>query len=210
MDLAGFHKRHRNLILRLLGTLFSAWGAAAIFVSFSEGNFDQIFWSCYIGLLLIGVGILSLNSRLIGSQLSILAIPLILWNIDFISYLIFRDTLFGVTDYLFLSQRLLVSNIISLQHLFTLPLALYTMYLIGVKRTDFWKISVMQMTFLYFIVFLNTNPEQNISCVFSPCLNIELGLPYTLTWFLVSFAIIFLTNFLLAEIPFIKKGKNEK
>ena len=86
----------------------------------------QILWFCYLGLVLIGIGIFMGNGGLIGSQIAILGIPLIIWDVDFIYRAIFGAPLLGITNYLFVNRPIL-SQLISAQHLFTLPLALYAL-----------------------------------------------------------------------------------
>ncbi len=207
-------EKAKERILNILGILFLIWGILAIVNSIFLGNPDQIFWNCYIGLLLIGIGIIRRNPILIGSQLTILAIPLLVWDIDFLYYFIFNNSLWGITDYIFVEQRLALSQIISLQHLFTLPFSLFTLYLLKTDKFDFWKVSIPQITLIFFVVFLTTPPGQNINCVFENCLSINPSIisnvQYQVIWFFVFFGMIIITNLILWRLPFLKQKKRRK
>ena len=97
-----------------------------------------------------------------------------------------------------------IGNIISLQHLFTIPLAIYATHLIGLKRKDAWKLSFAQISLIFLIIVLFTPRESNINCVFKPCINLSIGLPYYLTWFLIFFLMIFLTSLILNSLSYLK------
>jgi hypothetical protein len=199
------NEKHKFLILNILGAFFLLLGILAISNSLYIKNPMQIFWMCYISLLIIGVGILTRNSFLIMSQVYILAIPVLIWNVDFLYQLIFQKPLWGLTNYFFYDRALNLGKFISLQHLYTVPIALYMVHLIGLKRRDAWKWSFVQTFFVYVAVSLLTTAETNINCVFNPCINIYFGIPYRLTWFLIFFTMIFVTAILVIKLPFLQK-----
>src|SRR3989344_4527030 len=95
-------KFYQEIILNSIGTLFTIIGFLAVMVSFYYGTPEQIFWMCYVSLFLMGVAILSRNSLLLASQLNIMAIPLILWSLDFFNYLANGRGIFGFVDYFFI------------------------------------------------------------------------------------------------------------
>ena len=200
-------KKHgeNKIILFALGIIFLIWGIIAIANSLMTEP-AQILWFCYLGLVLIGIGIFMGNGGLIGSQIAILGIPLIFWDIDFIYRAVSGLSLLGITDY-FLVNRPILSQLISAQHLFTLPLALYALYLVKVKKTDFWKISIAEVIALFFASYLFSKPESNINCVFRSCVNVDIGLPYKIEWFLVFFVLIIVINFILSKMKFLFKKK---
>jgi hypothetical protein len=197
------NKKTKADILNALGLVFLFWGISAISFSIYNQNNSQILNMCYFSLLIIGAGILFKKSSMIMSQIYILAIPLLIWNIDFLHWLIFQHPLFGITDYFFIGGYSLIGKIISLQHIFTIPLAIYAMKQIKIKRKDAWKWSFIQLTIIYFPVKLFSNPDMNINCVFNPCINISFGLPYELVWFSIAFSMTFVSsiiiNFILSE-----------
>jgi hypothetical protein len=202
-------KDSRVIIINILGGLFLFLGLGAVLNSLYLKNPTQIFWICYLSLIIIGVGLLTKNSFLIVSQLNILAIPLIIWDIDFLYWLLFNKPLFGITDYFFLDRIYTLGKIISLQHLFTLPVALFATYLIKLKRKDTWKLSIVQIVLVFFAITIFTPSEANINCVFNPCINVYIGLPYRLTWFIILFVMIAITVNIINRLHFIR-DYNEK
>lgn len=204
------NKKSKLLLLDILGAFFLIWGVVAISVSMYNQNPTQVLYACYLGLVLIGIGILTKRSFIIMSQIYILAIPLIIWDIDFLFWLIFHHPLFGITDYFFAEGHSLIGKIISLQHLFTIPIAIYAAKQIGIKRKDAWKWSFIQIAIVYIFVSLFSNPDLNINCVFNPCINIYFGLPYRPTWFLIFFGMTFLASLGINLIILKNKNNNEK
>lgn len=196
-----------NKILNLCGIFLLILGILAVLNSLYIKNPSQVFWMCYLSLILMGIGIIKRNTFLIMSQVYILAIPVLIWDIDFLYQLILQKPLFGLTNYFFYERTLNLGKIISLQHLFAVPLALYCVYTIGRKRTDAWKLSFIQITLNFIAVSLLTNPETNINCIFNPCINLYLGIPYKLTWFLIFFSLTFITAMILNNLSFLKIKK---
>jgi len=197
----------KNLILNVFGIFILLLGIIAVINTLWTQGSVQVLWMCYICLLLIGIGILIRSSFLIMSQLYIITIPLLLWDVDFLYRLIMQKSLIGVTDYFFIGSLSEIGKIITLQHLFIIPLAIYLVYLIGVKRRDAWKLSFIQIILVFFLGILFTSPEANINCVFEPCINIFLGLPYQLTWFLIAFLLIIVSNLIINQLPFLRSWK---
>jgi hypothetical protein len=168
--LAGYEmvdkKRDERILLNVFGFIFLLWGFMAVVNSYLFEGYNMVLWYCYLGLLLIGIGIYSRNSTLIGIQVSILAVPLVFWNIDFIYFLITGVSLWGITDYMFLGNRFVLGQLVSLQHLFTLPFSLYAMAKIKSKFKGYWKYAFLQVTVMYFAVFYLTQRADNVNCVF--------------------------------------------
>lgn len=193
-------------ILNFIGVFFIILGVGAILEAVYNKSFSLIFWLCYMGLILIGIGCLTKNYLLIVSQLNILTIPLVFWNIDFFYFLLTNKTLFGIVDYFF-NPGPLISRIISLQHLFTIPLSIYSLYLIKINKNYSLIISFFQIAIIFFITKSTASPEENINCVFKSCINrLEFSyLPYYLFWFVGFFLIILFTNLLIISIPFLRK-----
>ena len=156
-------------------------------------------WLSYICLILLSIGILKKNSSLVASQVAIIGIPYVFWNIDFFHHLFTNSSLFGITDFFFESGYL-IGKIIALQHVFNLPLSIYSIYLIGINRTDFWKISIFQVTMAFLISRAITTPEENVNCVFQNCANFDLGFPYVIEWFVSYILMILITNWFLVKL----------
>jgi hypothetical protein len=189
--------KNKNLILNIIGIYFIILGLSAIIGAFHNQLPYQILYACYIGMLLIGIGILTRKSFIILSQVYILAIPLLIWDIDFIHWIIFNKPLWGITDYFFFDFSSLVDKFISLQHLYTIPLVIYVIGLMGVKRKDAWKWSIIQTSVMFFVVLIFSPKILNINCVFISCIGTNFRIPYILLWFLVSFSMIFITSWIL-------------
>ncbi|MBS3083756.1 hypothetical protein J4423_03055 [Candidatus Pacearchaeota archaeon] len=196
-----------KIVINSIGIIFLIFGIAAIINTILniEKRFAPILWLSYICLILLAIGVLRKDSSLIASQITIIGIPYLLWNIDFFYQLITKSSLLGITDYLFKSVPI-TDKIISLQHIFNLPLSLIALHLIKLKRTDFWIISITQITIVFIISRLTTTYKENVNCVYHNCANFSFGLPYILEWFLAYLIMITLTSYLIKKI-FYKKIK---
>jgi len=179
-------KKRNSLKLWIIGFIFLFFGIGAWINYIITLDLNKIFWMCYLSLIIMGIGALRKNSYAIMSQVYILAMPLLIWDIDFIFRLVSGQTLWGISDYFFLGH-FVFEKVIVLQHLFSIPLAIYAAKIIGVERKDAWKISIFQIAIVYFAVFLVIPNTSNINCIFSPCVSLPLGFSYVLTWFLVFF-----------------------
>ena len=192
--------------LLVIGVFYFLLGLIAFYNAVKYTETAGILWFSYVSFFLIGIGILTRNSYLIGSQLNIIIIPYIVWNIDFIYVLFTGNSLWGITNYFF-TQRPLIAQVVTAQHIFTIPISLLTIYLIKLKRKDFWKFSFAQITILFFIIRVIGSQEENVNCVFSNCLPFYMPLAiYSVLWFVFYGIMIFLTTLFLTKI----KMFNEK
>jgi len=191
--------------LKILGIAYLLLGTVALVNGISV-NISNVFWYSYIAMFIIAIGLLRKDSFLLSSQLNILFIPYIIWNIDFFYRIIVSKPLFGLTDYFFI-QGPLIGKIVTLQHVFTIPILLYALYRIKVYRKDTWKLSFIIVTLLYILTRIFTSPELNINCVFESCLPfINMGSLYPLVWFGALFSIIVITHHLILRFPFLKRA----
>ncbi len=191
---------NKKLVVRIIGLIFLVFGIASIINTILnlEQGLAPILWFSYIGLILLAIGVLRNDSFLIASQICILGIPYIFWNIDFFYYLFAGHSLFNIVDYFFASGPI-IGKIISAQHLFNIPLSLFALYLIGMDRKDAWKLSFIELVVIFFISRIVTNFEQNVNCVFRSCSNIDFGFYYPLQWFLVYFVMVLASNWIIAK-----------
>ncbi len=195
-------------IIKAIGSILLILGIVAVIISLKTREPSHILWLCYISLILIGAGIIKGNSYIIASQLNIIAIPAIFWSIDFFYMAITNKPLWNITSYLIGADTTTLSYFISMQHIFTLPLALYSVYMLKLRRKDFWKISVMQAAAIFILSYIFSSREANINCIFSPCfsiLNKYIQISYTLSWFAGILIMIGITNYLLIRL-FYKKA----
>ena len=201
-------KKNKIIILNLLGTYFLLLGMAAIARSLYSGTPSQILYACYIGAILIGVGILTKKSFIVLSQVYILAIPLLFWDIDFIHWLIFNKPLWGITDYFFFDFSATIDRFITLQHLYIIPVSIYAAKLIGVKRNNALLWSFIQLILMFSVITIFSPPKLNVNCVFESCIDINFDIPYNIAWFLVSFGMVTITALFLNYFLWTKKSKN--
>jgi len=209
----------KNKLLFSLGIFIFLYGITAIIYSLYQGESSWIFWICYIGLVLIGIGALKKDEILIKCQLNILTIPLLIWTIDFIIILIFGNSLFNTSSYFFELKPF--AKIISLEHLFLIPLGFTCLFLLK-KQINYQKstqpaqklkqkaiqkskqtkitliISFIQIIFIFTLTRLLTSPSENVNCVFKSCTSL---VPQTNVYFpsllLISSVIILITNYFL-------------
>ncbi|MFT4312416.1 MAG: hypothetical protein ACMXYF_04260, partial [Candidatus Woesearchaeota archaeon] len=124
-------------ILQLFGWLFLLLSISTIYFALTVTSVDNLFWLSNWALALIGIGLIFKLPRLIASQLNIILIPHLFWTIDFVYILLFRQPLWGITDYFFETTHLLL-NIASLSHVLLYPVGLYALFVYGLQSTDFW------------------------------------------------------------------------
>lgn len=203
------NKGHKIIILRIIGGLLLIWAILSFFVGYSIGGFEQLLWFSYIGLFLTGIGVFFRKPYLVASELAILLIPAIFWNFDFFYHFFTGNSLFGITDYLFIRSEPILSDIVSYQHIFLIPLALISLWFMKLKRNDFWILSIIQVSVVFIVIRLFTTPVNNIGCVYESCLRISLGsfsvISYGLVWFLMFFTMIGISSIILINLPFLKK-----
>jgi len=178
----------KKTILNLIGVIFIFISIGSIINTFFRTGLSEILWMCYVSTFLIGIGILKRKSDLIFAQIYILTIPLLIWNIDFFSNLFTGNSIFGITNYFFTSYHNPLSKMFSLQHLFTIPASLYSIYLLKEKPSNKnLKISIIQISFIYLATRILTTPNENTNCVFKSCVSFLSSTEiYPLAWLFVS------------------------
>ncbi len=203
-------ERFSGNLLRILGVIYITLGIIAVYNSIKYPETAGVLWFSYAAFFIIGIGLLTRSSYLIASQFNIIFIPYIVWNIDFFYVLFTHSTLWGITDYFFASRPTFV-QLISLQHLFTIPVSLLSIYIIKLKRKDFWKFSAVQVTIFFFLVRIFTSPGKNVNCAFYNCLPVQIipG-PYIFSWFVSYVIMISLGTLFLTSIKFFNKEAERK
>lgn len=180
--------------LNYIGALFLILGILSIFNSLFINQYPgQVLWLCYASLIILGISIIKRNGRLLLSQLNILIIPLIVWTIDFLYQLITQRPFIGITTYMF-TQGINLGKILSLQHVITIPLALFALSKIRNIKKGAWKISIIQITIFYALSYFLTNTENNINCVFRLCGQTTSMTIYPIIWFTIFIIMILSTE----------------
>jgi hypothetical protein len=181
----------KDKVIKAIGVIFLFIGLFSVLYAILRENYEQILWLCYIAIILLGYGIITKNKNLIISQISIQTIPIIFWNIDFFYYLLNGQPLWGITNYFFDSGHPLIAKIISLQHIYIIPISIFTLLLMKFNRqTRLWeilKIAYVQMILIFILGRMFTSPATNMNCVFYNCLPFETIIPYEVLWFIFVF-----------------------
>lgn len=201
-------KEGKNIILKILGIFYILLGIAAIYSTVTQHQTTEtIFWTCYIALPLIGIGMLTKRAELIAAQMNILAIPLLIWTIDFLKLITTGQSFWGLTNYV-LDMGFTFSNVITLQHLFTLPLSILAIYLIKLKHKDFWKVSAIQVIALFILSRFIATAEHNVNCAYKACMTLPFTIStvfYPFLWFATAAALITITHLILVNLKFLNK-----
>ena len=202
-------EKKRNILLNSIGFFILFYGLFAISYSIYRGKPSWIFWFCYISMVIMGIGAIKKNSLLITSQINLLFFYLLFWNIDFFYQLISSKPLWGITDDFF-KELLIPARIISLEHLFLLPLGFFLLYIIKLERSDHWKLSLIQAGLLAITTRFLTLEEYNVNCIFYKCTSfLPSGEFYIYSWICLNILAIFLTAFIINKI-FLRKEVKKK
>jgi len=186
-------------ILLIAGSIYIALAIIAYYYSFAFGIVDDAFWFSYVTFFLIGVGLVIKDSKLIASQFNIIFIPYMIWIIDYLYVIITSKPLFHITSYVF-QNNMWLSQLITLQHIYTLPLVFFALRTYKVKTNDAWKYSILQISLFYFFIRLLTDPKSNINWVFHSELPINFLIPYPVAWFLLFIVLILVTNLFVVSV----------
>ena len=193
----------KNKLSLFLGILILFYGLLAIVYSIFSGEASWIFWMCYIGMILIGIGTITKNKTLIQSQLNILTIPLFFWTLDFTITLISGNSPFGTTAYFFELKPF--AKIISLEHLFLVPLGITCLFLTNKqqkpqknKNNTIIFLSIIQVIIVISLTLLLTPPSENVNCAFKSCFSfVPSNDFYLLYFFTIALICILIINTIL-------------
>jgi len=184
---------NQKIFLDLFGIFCLAYAAFAIANSLLFGHASWILYYCYVSALIIGLACLMRHKNLLVSQLYIITIPVMMWQIDFYYRLLVGNSLWQMTDYFFDWSLSLASQMISLGHLIILPLAWLSLFMISGRINNAWLISLIQVFILYFLVRFFTVYVENVNCVFYSCFPLPL-VPdnewYWLSWWGINLSFI--------------------
>ncbi len=200
--------KRKEWILDFIILIFSLTFFIVIISFLQEKNYYSFFWVCYIAIPILIFGLIKRNSNIILSQVIILAIPDLLWIIDFFYLIITGHVLIGVTTFRITTP--LIDQIRSLQHLYIVPLSILALSQIKLKKD--YKILLIGLAeiiliFLLTLLIVPSNPL-NINCIYKNCSNLPLNfLPYMLLWLILLFILITVSYFIITSLPFVKKKK---
>lgn len=185
----------KERILNILGWVFLALGIIAVIWFFGIRDWRYGVWFCNHAMIIVGLSVLKRNRFWLTAMLNIGLIPVSAWLIDFIGKLFFDVHLFGITRYMFEGSPW--THLISLQHLFTVPLMLYALYLLGKPHKNAWIGTSVYGAVLWFISYFFITPDYNINCVYSACPGLPALPNYVMLFPIFAIAGFFLTNLFL-------------
>lgn len=158
-----------------LKVAFSAWillWAPAYLNFYGPQNF---LWLCDLSNFILLIALWMENRLLLSSQIvAVLAVD-ILWSIDFASALFTGVHPFGGTGYMFSPVIPLQVRLLSLFHVFTPPLLVFTVLRLGYRRKGL-LLQVLLTWIVLPVSYLFTDPERGINWVWGP-----FGKPQTAT-----------------------------
>lgn len=187
-----------------IGVFFILTGILAIFYALYNNHPESIFWFCYGSILLIGIGILIRNSTLISSQIYILLVPDLIWITDFIYYIFAGHSFFHIVDYFF-EGNMTLPFLISLQHLFVVPLTLLVLSVIKIKSKFAFIFSFIHLILLFAITRYFTTPEFNVNCVYQACGSVFSSGIYPFLWIFLSFLMVLIVQAVLFNISSLRQ-----
>lgn len=198
-----------TLIFTVLGSLYLLLSVLAIFNAFYYGRPHDVFWSCYLGMFLIGVGLLAHERTLVQSQLYILFIPDLIWSLDFMTHLISGTSVFGLVDYFF-NPGPISARLVSLQHLTTVPLGVYFFYKWGITRAPVWVLSWFQLLLLYVFIRFLTPASVNVNCAYRLCGAAMSTSLYPLWWIVGTLGMVYVTHRVICMLPGVKQREHRR
>jgi hypothetical protein len=202
---------NKKIILYVIASVFILIVLFIIISLLLEKEYVSLLWMCYTAMALIAVGIIMKKPDLILSQIIILFIPDLLWIIDSFFILITGNYLLGITRYLFIGDRTLLQQVLSTQHLVTVPLALFALSLMKIKKS--YKpliIGLAEIMFFFGIMFITSFGGGGVNCLPDPtCVSITFPtfIPYYIIWIVLQFSFVIISYFAVTSLPFIKLKK---
>ena len=100
---------------KYLALIILFFGVGGMLQYLISGRWQYIFWFCNHASIIIGILILLKNKYWLTAELSLALVPQLVWSIDFFGFLLFKKTIFGITDYVF--GTFTFQTFFSLQHI---------------------------------------------------------------------------------------------
>lgn len=204
-------EKYKKIILYSIVILFSLVLICAFIFYFQFKLYFGLLWFCYPAIALIIIGILTRKSYLILSQIIILSFFDIFWIIDFFYMLVTGHSFLGITNYFF-DNNLLLKKILTLQHIFTIPISILALSLIKVKKSNkILFISLIEICFIYILSFF-LPPEYGVNClptsIFCTSFVFPKFIPYPLIWFTLMSSFSLISYYALTSLPFLKNKES--
>lgn len=189
----------KELILDILGWVFLAMGITSVVWHVGFLKWQYAVWFCNHSMLITGTAVLLRNRFWLTAMLNWSVVPITIWVVDFIGKVLFNTHIFNVTNYMFEGPSW--GHIISMQHLFAVPLMLYALILMGKPNKWAWLGTLLQSAILFVLSYFYITPDYNINCVHTACISWLEWLPaYPAAWFILTALMFFATNWALVWI----------
>jgi len=190
-------KKRKSILITSFGIFFIILGIVAIFNAFYYEDPYNILWLCYSSLIIIGIGVVLRDSRIVKSQIYILLIPDIIWLFSLLSYGLTNGNPFIKTvNYLFLPGPIL-PKLVSLQHILTIPTVIILSCKFINKRGRIWIPSFIQLIIFFLIARIFTPPEKDINCSYNFCATYISNIHpfiFIIIWLVGGFLMIYLSK----------------
>lgn len=197
--------KFRNFFLNFFGIFYILISFLAFYNAVKYFSPQAILWISYFAFLILGIGMLFRDSYLIGSQINIIFFPYIVWSTDFLYHIFTSRSLWGITDYVF-QQIPYNSLIVTIQHVIILPIAFISLYFIKFKKNNFWIFSFFEISLIFLLTRILSDPSRNINCVFKNCLPFDIALDYySFIWLGFYIFMILIVNLFLIKIKLFEK-----
>ena len=162
--------KNKNTLLNLMGVLLIIFFVIRVIFLVRDGSLENIFWLCNHAPLILGIAILFRSSFWITAEISFVFAGVFVWVADYLSKIIFDFHIFGSTDYLFPIIDQWFFYVTSLIHLFSLPLAVWALFLIKKKHPFAWKGALIHAVVLIpFVIYFKE--KYNLNCFLEPCIS---------------------------------------
>ncbi|MBW7468820.1 hypothetical protein ABID22_003509 [Pontibacter aydingkolensis] len=152
------------LWLKLAYTLFVMVLVPVYWVKYKPANF---LWFSDIALFSVGIALWT-ESRMMVSMVAVGVLALeLFWNVDYLGSLMLRKPLFGLSDYMFDSTKSFFLRGLSLFHVVLPAIVIWLLLNWGYDTRAIYYQTLLIWIVLP-IVYLFTDPKENINWVFGP------------------------------------------
>jgi hypothetical protein len=152
------------LSVKALYTLYLCVLVPVYWVHWGPRNF---LWFSDIALLATGAA-LWLESPLLASMMALaIALPELVWNVDFFGRLLTGRRLFGLSGYMFDAARPLYLRALSLFHVVLPALLVWMIHRVGYDRRA-WAVQTAVALIVLPVTYWLTDPADNVNWVYGP------------------------------------------
>jgi len=171
---------NKNIFFDLLGYSMLLLFVITVFVHYRSHELVYLFWFSNHTTFILGLALLFRSRFWLTAEVALGIIPELLWIADFVSNLAFAFPLFGFTSYLFEPSYPFLQYILTLQHLFVLPLAALALWRMHPLQGSYFG-AVLHGTVLWIVGYV-LGPQLNINCSYRACIFLLEHNTYILFW----------------------------